>query len=182
MTQASANMAVNPLYANRPAKNFQLQSGSPCAGYGPNVTTTPAATPPPPPPPPAPATVSAPANTQAPTVFGSARSGEQLSASSGAWSGTPTFTYSWQRCDGNGGACKATSTNGAVLTLTNADVGYTLRVVVKAQNSAGSASATSAQSAVVQAKRVRKGAVRTFKSYRVQSRRSLHRLARTIHR
>ena len=60
---ASANKAVNPLYANRAAKDFQLQSGSPCAGYGPDVTTTPAANPPPPPPPPAPATVSPPANT-----------------------------------------------------------------------------------------------------------------------
>ena len=40
---ASANKAVNPLYANRAAKDFQLQSGSPCAGYGPDVTTTPAA-------------------------------------------------------------------------------------------------------------------------------------------
>ena len=177
---ASANKAVNPLYANRAAKDFQLQSGSPCAGYGPDVTTTPAANPPPPPP--APATVSPPANTQAPTVFGTARSGERLTASSGAWSGTPTFTYSWQRCDRNGGACAATSTTGPVLTLTNADVGYTLRVVVRAQNSAGGASATSAQSSVVQAKKGRKGAVRTFKSYRLQSRRALHRLARTVHR
>jgi hypothetical protein len=126
--------------------------------------------------------VSTPSNTQAPTVFGSARSGEQLSASSGAWSGIPTFTYSWQRCDRNGGSCATRSTTDAVLALTNADVGYTLRVVVKAQNAAGSASATSAQSAVVQAKKVRKGAVRTFKSFRVQSRRALHRLAHTIHR
>jgi parallel beta-helix repeat protein len=178
---ASANKAVNPLYANRAAKDFQLQSGSPCAGYGPDVTTTPAANPPPPPP--APATVSPPANTQAPAVFGTARSGEQLTASSGAWSGTPTFAYSWQRCDRNGGACAATSTTGPVLTLTNADVGYTLRVVVRAQNSAGGASATSAQSAVVQARKGRKGAVRSFnKSYRLQSRRALHRLAGTVHR
>jgi hypothetical protein len=53
---------------------------------------------------------------------------------------------------------------------------------VRAQNSAGGASATSAQSAVVQAKKGRKGAVRTFKSYRLQSRRALHRLAHTVRR
>ncbi|HEX3268492.1 MAG TPA: right-handed parallel beta-helix repeat-containing protein [Gaiellaceae bacterium] len=176
---ASGNKAVNPLYTNRAAKNFQLQSGSPCAGYGPDVTTTPAATPPPPPP----ATpVSPPANMQAPAVFGTARTGGRLTASSGAWSGTPTFAYSWQRCDRNGGACAATSTTGSVFALTNADVGYTLRVVVRAQNSAGSPSATSAQTAVVQADKGRKGAVRTFKSSRLQSRRALHRLARTVHR
>jgi hypothetical protein len=43
-----------------------------------------------------------PANTTAPAITGTAAIGQQLSVSNGSWTGTGTITYSyqWQRCDG----------------------------------------------------------------------------------
>lgn len=46
-----SNMDVDPLYVDRAQGDFQLQAGSPCAGYGPSAN---AGAPPPPPPAPAP--------------------------------------------------------------------------------------------------------------------------------
>lgn len=96
----------------------------------------------------------APTNTTPPTISGEAREGAALSASRGRWSGTTpmTFTYQWQRCDPNGGNCSnVIGATQPTYTLTAADVGRTLRVVVTARNSAGSASRTSVPSAVVAA-------------------------------
>lgn len=99
-----------------------------------------------PPPPPA-----LPANTSPPAVSGTAQDGQTLSASTGAWSGSPTsYTYQWQRCDSTGATCSAVA--GATNTsyaLTTADVASTMRVIVTAANSAGSASAGSAATALV---------------------------------
>jgi hypothetical protein len=76
----------------------------------------------------------APSNTGVPGISGSAVVGQVLSASSGVWSGdTPmTFAYLWS--DG---------TAGQTDTLSSADVGRNVSVVVTATNDAGSASATS---------------------------------------
>ncbi|MDX6465146.1 MAG: large repetitive protein [Gaiellaceae bacterium] len=95
---------------------------------------------------------SPPVNSALPAVNGSASDGATLIAGNGTWSGTTpmTFAYQWQRCTSAGTSCAALSgaTNGTYAAV-SADVGATLRVVVTATNSAGSASATSPASPVV---------------------------------
>jgi hypothetical protein len=100
-------------------------------------------------PPPAP---TAPANTSLPAISGLTQSGSTLTASVGSWTGTlpMSYSFSWSRCDTGGGACvTVTGANGQSFVLGAADVGKTLRVIVGATNSAGSASATSAATAQV---------------------------------
>jgi hypothetical protein len=92
------------------------------------------------------------ANTIAPTVSGTPRDGETLTATIGSWTGTGPLTYTqqWQRCAA--GAC--TSIAGAVAptyTLTSADVGSTMRFVVTASGLSAWKSAVSLQTAVVAA-------------------------------
>jgi Polysaccharide lyase len=61
-----------------------------------------------------------------------------------------TYAYQWQRCDSGGGACAPISgASGASYVLAVADVGRRMRVSVAASNSAGSATASSAATAVV---------------------------------
>lgn len=95
----------------------------------------------------------APVNSGPPAISGSAQSGQTLSASNGSWLNSPTsFSYAWQRCNSLGVSCLAISgATSSAYTLHAADVGYTIRVAVKASNSAGSATATSGQTAVVTA-------------------------------
>ena len=97
-------------------------------------------------------TGSAPSNTALPTISGTVKDGQTLTAHTGTWSGdpTPTYTHQWQRCNSSGTSCTAiagatTSTHGLVA----ADDDSTLRVVVTATNTHGSASATSAQTSAV---------------------------------
>ena len=98
------------------------------------------------------AATTAPRNTVRPTISGTARQGDLLTADPGTWSGAQpmTFAYQWRRCDTNGANCSniggATS---KTYTLTSADVGNKLRVRVRASNSAGSGTATSLPTAVV---------------------------------
>jgi hypothetical protein len=94
---------------------------------------------------------SAPANTAPPTITGSARVGEELTASNGTWTGgTSSYSYQWRRCDGSGGNCgDATGATARTYGVRTADVGHTLRVIVTAKNSSSSASATSAATSVV---------------------------------
>jgi hypothetical protein len=47
-----------------------------------------------------------PANTTAPTISGTPKVGETLTAQNGTWSNSPTaFQYQWQRCNTSGAAC-----------------------------------------------------------------------------
>jgi hypothetical protein len=48
----------------------------------------------------------APKNTERPTISGTARVGQTLTANPGSWSGNPdAFSYQWQRCDADGSNC-----------------------------------------------------------------------------
>jgi len=96
-------------------------------------------------------TVSAPANTSPPAISGSAQQGQTLTASQGSWSGSPTsYAYQWSRCDSSGGACANISgATGTSYLLGSGDLGFTIRVLVTARNSAGSAAVSSAATAVV---------------------------------
>lgn len=99
----------------------------------------------------APAAAAPPENTSPPTIVGTARAGQELTAQNGTWSNSPTaFRYQWQRCDASGNACAALA--GAVeqrYLVTNADRSRTLRVVVVASNIDRVGPARSAQTAVV---------------------------------
>jgi hypothetical protein len=95
---------------------------------------------------------SAPVNTSAPTISGTAQAGQTLTAGPGLWSAYPpaSYAYQWLSCDSTGTNCNqisgATSNTYAV---TTSDVGATVRVAVTASNSLGSAVANSADSGVV---------------------------------
>jgi hypothetical protein len=95
-----------------------------------------------------------PANTALPSVTGLPADGATVNAANGTWSGTTpmTFTYQWQLCNSTGAACAnlAGATSGSY-TPVSSQVGSTLKVIVTATNSAGSAAATSAASAVISA-------------------------------
>lgn len=87
----------------------------------------------------------APVNLAAPTVSGTALVGQTVSASTGAWSGTPSpaYAYQWLRC-----AHACTPIPGAVssrYTVNLANVGDKVAVAVTATNSAGHAVAVSPQ-------------------------------------
>ena len=92
-----------------------------------------------------------PVSTSLPAISGSAQQGQLLSGSDGGWSNSPTsFGYQWLRCDTGGAACVTIpAATGNSYTPGVADLGSTLRFQVTATNSAGPASATSAQTAVV---------------------------------
>lgn len=96
----------------------------------------------------------APENTSPPTISGQAVEGQTLTATTGTWTGsTPmNFSFQWQRCDQSGLNCQnIAGATGQSYTLTAADVGFTIRVLVTAQNANGSSSAASAPTAPVQA-------------------------------
>jgi hypothetical protein len=92
-----------------------------------------------------------PTNTAPPTISGTAQVGQTLSATTGSWTGSPaSFGFQWQRCDAAGNACVAIpAATAGTYVLASSDSGSTLRVTVTASNTAGSATATSGQTAVV---------------------------------
>jgi concanavalin A-like lectin/glucanase superfamily protein len=103
-----------------------------------------------------------PTNTAAPTISGTAQEGQTLTSSPGSWDGTQPITYAfrWRRCDSTGAGCgDIAGATSATYTVGGADVGGTLRVVVTASNSAGSANATSSATAIVQASSTQPGLV-----------------------
>jgi hypothetical protein len=97
--------------------------------------------------------VTAPANTSLPSISGSAVVGQALSASTGSWTGSPTFTYQWLRCSIAGLSCLPIGgASSSSYTPQAADAGLTLEVQVTATTSAGSAFAESSPTAIVTAK------------------------------
>ncbi|MDX6563930.1 MAG: hypothetical protein QOD65_3744 [Gaiellales bacterium] len=93
-----------------------------------------------------------PQNSAPPTVSGTPTEGQTLVGADGTWGGAATiaFTYGWSRCDATGAGCAAIAgASGKTYVLTAADVDKTLRLTVAAKNSLGSASETSAPTAVI---------------------------------
>jgi hypothetical protein len=94
----------------------------------------------------------APVNTQAPSISGTAIVGNDLHASHGTWTGSPSisYAYQWELCDAQGTGCssisKATSSS---YTLTTGALKHTVRVVVSASNELGKGVATSAATSAV---------------------------------
>jgi hypothetical protein len=94
----------------------------------------------------------APKSTAAPTIAGTAKAGEVLTADPGSWSGNPTsYAYQWQRCDADVASCaNVIGSTARTYAVGEADPGYRLRVRVTAHNAKGSATASSAITAIVQ--------------------------------
>ncbi len=95
---------------------------------------------------------SPPSNTALPVVSGKAVDGQLLEATNGTWSGsTPiTYTYQWQACNRQGKECEnLPSATESSYRVASADVEGTVRMVVTATNSYGSASAASVVTAEV---------------------------------
>jgi len=93
----------------------------------------------------------APNNTASPSITGTAKVGEELTAQNGTWTGgVKSFSYQWQRCDSSGGSCSAVpDATAKAYGVRTADSGNTIRVVVTATNAAGSSNATSGPTSVV---------------------------------
>lgn len=84
-----------------------------------------------------------------PEIKGEAEEGQTLTSTTGVWESIPypTFTYQWERCDGEqavdegevlGGDCvDIEGATGDEYTPTSADVGYTLRIAVTAHKRLG---------------------------------------------
>lgn len=93
-----------------------------------------------------------PANSLAPSVTGTARTGETLTTSNGTWTGVPTsYSYQWQRASTVGGTYSniASAVNNTYV-LTDADIGKYIKVAVIATNSIGaSTAALSAATSIV---------------------------------
>ena len=94
----------------------------------------------------APVAASPPSAGTPPVISGAPVVGSTLTASSGSWSGTPPFrfSYAWQSSGDGGTTWNAVGTDSATYVPGDTDVGAILRVVVTATNGAGAASAPSA--------------------------------------
>jgi hypothetical protein len=91
-----------------------------------------------------------PTSTAPPTIAGAPQQGQTLTASTGTFSMTPTYTYAWQRCDAAGAACAdIVGATGPAYVVAPEDVATTLRVTVTATNRFGTATGQSVQTAVV---------------------------------
>jgi streptogramin lyase len=86
-----------------------------------------------------------PSDTSAPVISGETVRGQLLTASPGAWAGTPpiSYAYQWQICDP--GCSDIAGASDSFLRLSTTDVGAKLRVVVTAFNTAGTSQAVSGQ-------------------------------------
>lgn len=87
----------------------------------------------------------APENTILPSVGGTVVEGDTVTVNPATWTGTPTFTYQWQRATTAGGTfSNISSQTASTYVLTTGDIGYYIRCTVTATNTAGSDSVSSA--------------------------------------
>ena len=87
-----------------------------------------------------------------PTVVGAPEAGELLAAVPGTWEGGKplTFAYQWRSCDAAGANCTPIAgATGESYLPASTDVGHSLKVVVTATSTAGTATALSAPTATV---------------------------------
>ena len=96
-----------------------------------------------------------PANTTAPTITGTPKVGETLTAQNGTWSNSPTaFQYQWQRCNTSGASCaNVPGATQKTYLLTSTDGGRTMRLRVTGINAEGAVDARSAPTAVARCER-----------------------------
>lgn len=95
---------------------------------------------------------SAPTNSVAPTITGTARTGETLTASTGSWTGSPSsYAYQWKRANSAGDAySNISSATSNRYELTDDDIGKYIKVSVVATNGVGvSAAVLSTATSVV---------------------------------
>jgi hypothetical protein len=96
------------------------------------------------------APAAAPVNIELPTITGTPRVGEVLTARNGTWDNAPTsFRYRWLRCNENGNVCALLAADGQTYRLAQADVGSTMRVRVTAVNADGATNARSEQTDII---------------------------------
>ncbi len=93
----------------------------------------------------APVEHAAPANTALPAITGNLNVGQTLTASTGTWTGGGlSYTYRWQRSDGEGGWLAISGATTSAYTLSAADQGANVRVQVTASNDGGGMTVNSA--------------------------------------
>jgi hypothetical protein len=87
----------------------------------------------------------APANTAAPAISGTTKTGQTLTSSTGTWSGTTpiAFAYQWQRSSNGTTWSSIAGATARTYRLATGDKGFQIRVNVTGSNSSGSAQALS---------------------------------------
>ena len=144
-TSLAANWSSGPKWQSCPVSAYATGTLSTVGKTGGGTTSTTPTGVPDPPPVTVP-TILPPANLGAPTVSGDAVDGQTLTTSDGTWLDTPTsYSHQWQSCNNSGSGCaNIAGATGSSYTLTDSDIGKTVRSVVTAANGAGSATANSA--------------------------------------
>jgi sugar lactone lactonase YvrE len=97
-----------------------------------------------------------PTDTTAPQIEGTPANGQLLSATTGAWEGTPPlhYTYQWQSCSTEGTSCtNIAGATGQSFRPTAAQEGHTIRVQITAANAAGEHTASAPVTAATSAYR-----------------------------
>jgi hypothetical protein len=94
-----------------------------------------------------------PVNVTPPSISGKVEVGSLLTAASGTWTGKALkYAYQWLRCDSSGASCRTITAAGVqTYSVSTADAGATVRVIVTSSNRNGSAAATSSPTAVATA-------------------------------
>ena len=93
-----------------------------------------------------------PKNTEPPAITGTPQSGQTLTSTTGTWTGSGLIKYAvqWQRCDAAGANCVDLPFGRSLtLTLGSGDVNHTMRIVITATDSTGSAAVTSGLTSTV---------------------------------